>query len=95
MSYLDILRRVEQGNSPMPDSEGPQNVDPASLSTKKEKSCPLYWQSMDGVINGPAVLDHLHLATDVAGVERCWFCLSYRGRLVWVREDLLRKVEGE
>ena len=28
---------------------------------------PVYWQSMDGVINGPAVLDHLYLETDNHG----------------------------
>lgn len=89
MSYLDILRRVGLGQSPQPDARIHQDKGSAPGGTKYEKRERIYWRSMDGKVRGPATLDHLHLATDAMGVERVWLCLSYRGRLVWVREDLL------
>jgi hypothetical protein len=77
--YLDIFRRMK----------AQQEQPPAVPFVPIRHSRRIYWRSMDGAINGPAVLDHLHLAPDSAGREWAWFCLSYRSRLFFVREDLL------
>lgn len=77
--YLDMLRRMKT------QPEQPPGVSFVPIRHSRR----IYWRSMNGAINGPAILDHLHLAPDSTGREWVWFCLSYRSRLFLVREDLL------
>ena len=51
---------------------------------------PVYWESLEGRILGPAEVTHMAKETTVAGQPRFWLCVTYCNSLRWVHESLLR-----
>jgi hypothetical protein len=51
---------------------------------------PVYWESHDKRIRGPARVTHIAKETTASGLARFWLCISYDGSWVWVHEHLLR-----
>lgn len=53
-------------------------------------SCrPVYWESMDGRLHGPAPVQFM-ARTGVPGRFQFWLCVDEHGRTVWIRDTLLR-----
>ena len=51
---------------------------------------PVYWESMDGPIRGPATVTHMATETTARGLKRFWLCITYGDSWSWIHEDLLR-----
>ena len=58
----------------------------------EEAQCahPVYWESMEGPIMGPASVTHMATEITAAGVKRFWLCITYADSWRWIHEDLLR-----
>lgn len=68
----------------------PRNDVEAFLVEPAECRHPIYWETLEGRILGPAEVTHMAKETTAAGQARFWLCITYGNSWRWIHESLLR-----